>query len=215
MFYKIPPTPGSHPRRTHNGLLRTVMKFALLLIHFRPMTLLYGAASSHPPHARQHFVINKYTALNATRHHIILNSTRKIFINASECINPELGQLGGDGSSYHRWQECMLRYRRDNKTGGPGTSSQKGRRHRSSRQHSQGQPHNSNSINNSHDAYFGVSQQASDGGYGRNTISSAITVHQSVTPSPVSTNNAPNMRLGPLNNSNPNARQPGTFHDGN
>ena len=55
-------------------------------------------------------------------------------------MNPELD----NGAAYRRWQERMLRYRRGNKTGGHGTSSRKGRRHRSGRQHGKDQPHNAN-----------------------------------------------------------------------
>ena len=138
MIHKVSPTPGSHPRRTRTGRLRTVMKFPLLLLHFRPVTLLYGAVSSHRSHARQPFVITEGTTLIAPRRHIMLNSARTLFMNASGCINPELGQLRDNGAACRRWQERMLRYRRGNKTGGPGTSSRKGRRHRSGRPHGQG-----------------------------------------------------------------------------
>ena len=79
--------------------------------------------------------------------------------NATGCTNPELGQLGDNGAAYRRWQKRMLRYRRGNKTGEPGTNSRKGRRHRSGRQHGQGQSHNSNSGHNSQDARSGFSKQ--------------------------------------------------------
>ena len=134
------------------------------------------------------------------------------FINASGCINPELGQIGDNGAAYRRWQERMLRYRHGNKTGGPGTSSRKGGRPRLGRKHGQGQSYNSS--HNSQDLRSGYSQQGSDGGYGKNTNSSATTVHQSVPSLPALTTNAPNMRLGP-SNSNLNARQPGTFRTSN
>ena len=136
------------------------------------------------------------------------------FINASGCINPELGHRRDNGTAYGRWQKRVLHYRRGNKAGGPRTSSCKGRRHWSGRQRGEGQSHNSNSGHNLQDARSGFSQQGSDGGYGKNTKSSAVTVHQSVPPSPASTTNAPIVRLSPSNNSNPNAGQLGTFRTG-
>ena len=143
------------------------------------------------------------------------------FINASGCINPELGQLGDNGDAYRRWQDRMLRYRRGNKIGGgAGNGSRKGRRHRSGRQHGNGNSRNDYSHNSgrrSQDARSGHTQQHSDSGYGQHTNSSALTVHHSAPPSPAPSGNNPAMRLGAsyTTNDNPNARQPGTFRSGN
>ena len=94
MFHKIPPTPGSHPRRTGTGRLRIVMKFALLVIHLRPMTLLYGTVSSHRPHARQPFVITKVSDLNATTRHILLHSARTPLLMLAGASTPSLVSSG-------------------------------------------------------------------------------------------------------------------------
>ena len=45
------------------------------------------------------------------------------FINASGCINPEVGQLGDNGETYRSWQRPMLSYRRPNRVGGEHTLS--------------------------------------------------------------------------------------------
>ena len=95
------------------------MKSALLVVPFRPMALLYGAASSRRPHARQPFVISKDTALIFHETSYSFKKCSHPFINASGCINPELGQLGDNGAAYRRWQERMLPYRRGNKQEGP------------------------------------------------------------------------------------------------
>ena len=50
------------------------------------------------------------------------------FINASSCLNPELGQLGDD-DCYRRWQAFMTSYRRDGKS--YRAHSKKNRRNRS------------------------------------------------------------------------------------
>ena len=44
-------------------------------------------------------------------------------MNASGCLNPELGQLGDDGDTYRRWQRRMQSYRRRNHAGGESTRS--------------------------------------------------------------------------------------------
>ena len=38
------------------------------------------------------------------------------FINASGCLNPDLGQLGDDDEAYRRWQARTNRYRREDKS---------------------------------------------------------------------------------------------------
>ena len=45
-----------------------------------------------------------------------LRQCRQPFINASGCLNPDLGQLGHDGEAYRRWQVRMNRYRREDKS---------------------------------------------------------------------------------------------------
>ena len=98
MFHKTSPTPGSHPRRTRTGHLRIVTKFALVLIHFRPMILLNGAVSFHRPHAPQPFVITKDTASIATRHHILLNSAGTLLLMLAGASTPYLVSSGTTAS---------------------------------------------------------------------------------------------------------------------
>ena len=124
---------------------------------------------------------------------------RHTIIDASGCLNPELGQLGDD-DAYRRWQARMTSYRRD------GTSSRadtkKNRRNRSGQ--TRGFHQDQDQVN-SHSGNPG-NQYKSD-------------YHGGVPPSPASSAPAvaPGMRLGAGHNpsGNPNARQPGTFRTGN
>ena len=52
------------------------------------------------------------------------------FINASGCLNPDLGQLGDDGEAYRRWQTRMNRYRREDKSSCSNKKSHKQNHHR-------------------------------------------------------------------------------------
>ena len=114
------------------------------------------------------------------------------FINASGCLNPELGQLDND-DAYRRWQARMTSYRR----GKSRTHPNKNRRNRSV--HSRGYHQDQGQVNSS----------SGDPG---NTYASGH--HGGVPPSPASS--APGMRLGAAHNpgGHPNARQPGTFRTG-
>ena len=126
-------------------------------------------------------------------------NSRHPFINASGCLNPELGQLGDD-DAYRRWQARMTSYRRD------GTSSRahtkKNRRNRSGQ---------------TRGFHQGQDQVNSHSGAPGNHYTSDY--HGGVPPSPASSTPvvAAGMRLGADCNpiGNPNARQPGTFRTGN
>ena len=94
VYQTIPPTPGSHPSHTRSGRLRTIMKVALLPIHFRPMTFLYKVVFSHRSHARQLFVITEDTVVVTTRRHIRLNSARTLLIMLAGASTPTLVSSG-------------------------------------------------------------------------------------------------------------------------
>ena len=122
---------------------------------------------------------------------------RHPFINASGCLNPELGQLGDD-DAYRMWQARMTSYRRGGKSR---PHSKKNRRNHSVQTRGYHQDHGQV---NSHSSHPG------------NTYASGQ--HGGVPPSPASSAPAaaPGMRLGAAHNAggNPNARQPGTFRTG-
>ena len=80
-----------------------------------------------------------------------VRSCRLPFINASGCLNPELGQLGDD-DAYRRWQARMTSYRRDGENSRSHTHN-KNRRNRSNQLRGHRQDHsqvNSHSGNHSH-----------------------------------------------------------------
>ena len=110
----IPPTPGSTKCPTagpENN--NTFGKVSLLLPRSRPTTLASGAASLRPPPAPPAAMReNRCHCLNCHEDTHYLRNCRHPFINASGCINPELGQLGDD-DAFRRWQERMVSYRRD------------------------------------------------------------------------------------------------------
>ena len=101
---------------------------------------------------------------------------RHPFINASGCLNPELGQLDND-DAYRRWQARITSYRRDKSRSHPN----KNRRNRSV--HTRGYHQDQGQVNNS----------SGDPG---NTYASGH--HGGVPPSPTSSAPAvaPGMRLG-------------------
>ena len=121
---------------------------------------------------------------------------RHPFINASGCLNPELGQLGDD-DAYQRWQARMVCYRRDGKSHHPNIHKKNGRHHSGqSREYHQ--------------------DQGQVNCYNDNTYTSDH--HGGVPPSPASSAPAPapGMRVGAaITGGNLNARQPGTFRTGN
>ena len=123
---------------------------------------------------------------------------RHPFINASGCLNPELGQLGDDDAC-RRWQARMIS-RRDGKSS-PAHNHKNNRHHRSGQ--SQGYHQEQGQVN-SHNGNPG------------NPYTSGH--HGGVLPSPASSAPAaaPGMRLGAAHNpsGNPNTRQPGTFRTG-
>ena len=58
---------------------------------------------------------NRGHCLNCHEDTHSFRNCRHPFINASGCLNPELGQLGDD-DAYRRWQARMTSYRRDGKS---------------------------------------------------------------------------------------------------
>ena len=50
-----------------------------------------------------------------------LETAPNLYINASRCINPQLGQLGDSGKTYCRWQRHMQSYRRPTGVGAENT----------------------------------------------------------------------------------------------
>ena len=168
------------------------MKFALVLIHFQPITY-HGVASSPRPHARQPFSITKDTALIATRRHILYNSARTILLMLVGASTPSLVSSGTTAPRTAAGMSACCATAAATKQVDPApalaritATGHAGKTVRVSHT-------TPNSGKNSPDARSGFPQHGSDGGYGTNTNSSFITVHQSV--SPASTNNAQNCAL--------------------
>ena len=151
---------------------------------------------------------NRGHCLNCHEDSHSFRNCRHPFINASGCLNPELGQLGDD-DAYRRWQARMTSYRRDGKSSRTNNNHKKNRRHRSGQSRGynqdQGQVHS-----------HGGNQVNSHSGNPGNTYTSGH--HGGVPPSPASSapSAAQGIRLGAAHNpsGNPNARQPGTFRTG-
>ena len=74
---------------------------------------------------------NRGLCLNCHEDNHSFKHCRHSFINASGCLNPELGQLGDD-DAYRRWQVRMICYRREGKPPRP-NNHKKNRRHHSGR----------------------------------------------------------------------------------
>ena len=73
------------------------------------------------------------------------------FINASGCINPQLGQLGDNGESYRCWQRRMLSYRGPNHLDGENArSSPSSHRRKSSSRRYNNNHRNNNGHSNCH-----------------------------------------------------------------
>ena len=129
-----------------------------------------------------------------------LRNCRHPFINASGCLNPELGQLGDD-DVFQRWQARMVSYRRDEGSSRTQTYN-KNQRNRSNQ--SRGYPRDQGQTN-SHSGNYNSTYTPGQ--------------HGAVAPSPASSASvsAPGKRFGATHNSsrNPNARQPATFRTGN
>ena len=138
---------------------------------------------------------NRGHCLNCREDTHSFRNCRHPFINASGCLNPELGQLGDD-DAYRRWQARIPSYRRD------GTSSRAHttKNHRNRSGQTQGF-HQDQDQMNSHSGNPG-NQYTSD-------------YHGGVPPLPASSApaGAPGIRLGAGHNPsrNRNARQPGTL----
>ena len=81
-----------------------------------------------------------------------LQQCRHLFINASGCLNPDLGQPGDNREAYRRWQARMLRFRREDK---PSRSSnqKKQKNNRRRRGHLHGQHQSQRQQNKHNDGY--------------------------------------------------------------
>ena len=137
---------------------------------------------------------NRGHCLNCHEDTHSFRNCRHPFINASGCLNPELGQFDND-DAYRRWQARMTSYR-----GGNSRSHQnKNRRNRSV--YTRGYHKDQGQVNSHSDNQYTSGH------------------HGGVPPSPASSAPAvaPGMRLGADHtpSGNPNARQPGTFRTGN
>ena len=141
------------------------------------------------------------------------------FINASGCINPQLGQLGDNGETYRRWQRRMLSYRRPNHVGGENTrSSPYSHRRKGPSRRYENNRRNKSGYSNSHLSHHCAPQQFQHGNTGGTRgggpATNSLTIfqpQQGVPPAPSSGTHAPGMRYGSNPNTNPNGRQPGTF----
>ena len=71
---------------------------------------------------------NRGLCLNCHEDNHSFKHRRHPFINASGCLNPELGQLGDD-DAYRRWQARMVCYRREGKSSRPNNHKKNCRRH--------------------------------------------------------------------------------------
>ena len=61
---------------------------------------------------------NQELCLNCHEDNRSFTQCRHPFIDAGDCLNPELGQLG-DNDAHRRWQARMVCYRRDGKSSRP------------------------------------------------------------------------------------------------
>ena len=78
----------------------------------RPTTLPSGATFSHPPPVPLPSEQTGATASTVAKTPTLFQQFRHPFINASGCLNPELGQLV-EYDAYRRWQARMTSHRRD------------------------------------------------------------------------------------------------------
>jgi len=149
---------------------------------------------------------NRGRCLNCHEDKHSLRQCRHPFLNLSGILNPDLGTLGDDGEAFRRWQERMIRHRRENNSR-PNKYNQKKHRRRPGpsrgQHHGQGQQHRQGDGYNTHAARG--HQQSHPGHHGGSTAPA------SSAPAPVS-----GVRYGASHTSggNPNGRQPGTFRTG-
>ena len=140
---------------------------------------------------------NRRHCPNCQEDTLSFRNCRHPFVNASGCLNPELGLICDD-DAYRRWQARMTSYRRGGKSR---ARSKKHCRYRSV--HTRGYHQDQGRGNSS-------------SGHPGNTYVSGH--HGGVPPSPASAAPAATLgvRLGAAHNAggNPNARHPGTFRTG-
>ena len=183
-------------------------RYSLYARQSKPMTHLCGAAFLHQPLALLPSE-NRGHCLNCHEDSHSLRQCRHPFINASGCLNPDLGQVGDDGEAYRRWQARMNRCRRQDKSSR--SNKQSNNQNRRRRGNSRGQPQSQGQASTQNDGFYTLADngnQQSGSGH-----------HGGVPPSPASSAVAPSrgIRYGASQNpgGNPNARQPGTFGTGN
>ena len=80
-----------------------------------------------------------------------LRQCRHPFINASGCLNPDLGQVGDDGEAYRRWQARMNRCRRQDKSSR--SNKQSNNQNRRRRGNSRGQPQSQGQASTQNDGF--------------------------------------------------------------
>ena len=156
---------------------------------------------------RQAFASFRGVCLNCGEQRHNMRQCEQPFTNSSGLLNPELGQLNDNGDAFRRWQRRMQSYRRGNNLRSASTQPQ----HRNSR----GSGHQGDRRRqDSHQIAPHYSQDARQGSRHQTNAPLALPA-----PSTASTSTAlvsapsPAMRYGPTHaaNTNPNARQPGTF----
>ena len=100
---------------------------------------------------------NKGRCLNCHGTDHSFRNCAQSFINASGCINPQLGQLGDNGETFRRWKRRMLSYRRSNHVGGENTrSSLSLHRHKNSSRRYDNNRRNNNGHSNSGRSHHGA-----------------------------------------------------------
>ena len=100
------------------------------------------------------------TALSENRGHCLnchedthaLRQCEHPFQNHSDILDPDLGTLGDDGEAFRRWQERMIRHRRENKSLRPHKQHNQKQQKRSF-DHSRGQHHRQGRQNKQSDDY--------------------------------------------------------------
>ena len=182
-----------------------MQKFSPFVPCLRRTTLLFGAASSRPPHAS---LPSEKTGVIGSIHTKTLTpcATRHPFINASGCLNPEIGQLCDD-DAFRRWQARIISYLRDKKSSRSQTYKENCRKC-------------SNQSRGDHQDQGQVDSHCGNHSHRRNNNSTHTPgQHGAVPPSPASLASASASvnHFGATHdpNGNPNTRQPDTFRTGN
>ena len=114
---------------------------------------------TNPKERRHVFRDNNGRCLNCHGTDHSFRNFAEPFINASGCINPQLGQLGDNGETCCGWQRRMLSYRRPHRVGGENTRSSPSphRRKNPSRRYDNSRRNNSR-HSKSHQSHHGAPQ---------------------------------------------------------